>query len=143
VIGRLAVIVLILLFLISVSSNYGQALQKVSTTSATIGTARQTELSISVVNNPIDRGDRQTIIVDVFDSQSKHGLAGVIIDGTVTYTSGLPLYEFKGKTGEAGHFSYSWTIDKDIEPGIFIVAISATSEQYSLRMVKSTTFEAM
>jgi hypothetical protein len=61
----------------------------------------------------------------------------------VTYTSGLPLYEFKGKTGEAGHFSYSWTIDKDIEPGIFIVVISATSEQYSLRMVESTTFEAM
>jgi hypothetical protein len=143
VIGRLAVIVLILLFLISVSSNYGQALQKGPTASATIGTARQTEVSIAVVNNPIDRGDRQTIIVDVFDLQSKHGLVGVIIDGTVTYTSGLPLYEFKGKAGEAGHFSYSWTIDKDIEPGIFIVVISATSEQYSLRRVESTTFEAM
>jgi hypothetical protein len=78
VIGRLAVIVLILLFLISVSSNYGQALQKGPTASATIGTARQTEVSIAVVNNPIDRGHRQTIIVDVFDLQSKHGLVGVI-----------------------------------------------------------------
>ncbi len=100
------VIALILLFLISVLSNvHEQAFQKRPTASATIGTALQTEVSISVVNSPIDRGDRQTIIVDVFDSQSKHGLAGVIIDGTMTYTSGLPLYEFKGKTGEAGHFS--------------------------------------
>ena len=39
--------------------------------------------------------------------------------------------------------SYSWTIDKDAKPGIFISVVSATSEQYSLRMVDSTTFEVI
>jgi hypothetical protein len=119
------------------------AFQKRSNTLATIGTPRQDEISISVVNNPIDRGDRQTVTVDILDSQSKQGIAAVNINGVVTYASRLPIYEFKGKTDDSGHFSYSWTIDKDAEPGIFIVVVFATSEQYSLRLVKSTTFEVM
>ena len=40
-------------------------------------------------------------------------------------------------------FSYSWSIDKDAEPGIFIAVVSATSERYSFRMVDSTTFEVV
>ena len=142
-IGRLAVIVLVLLLLISVSSNYEQALQKGHNTLATIETPRQGEVSVLAVNDPVNRGNRQTIIVDVIDSESKQGIAGVIIDGTVTYTSGLPFYEFIGKTDDSGHFSYSWTIDKEAEPGIFISVVSATSERYSLRMVGSTTFEVL
>jgi hypothetical protein len=61
----------------------------------------------------------------------------------VTYASGLPIYEFNGKTNGAGHFSYSWIIDEDAEPGTFIAVVSAISEQYSIRIVESTTFEAV
>ena len=101
----------------------------------------QLELSLSVLTNPIDRGDRQTVMAEVFDSQSKQGIPGVNINGTVTYASLLPIYEFNGKTD--GNGNYSWTIDKNAEPGIFIVVLAATSEQYSLRLVESTLFEAV
>jgi hypothetical protein len=103
----------------------------------------QLELSLSVLTNPIDRGDRQTVMAEVFDSQSKQGIPGVNINGTVTYASLLPIYEFNGKTDGNGNYSYSWTIDKNAEPGIFIVVLAATSEQYSLRLVESTLFEAV
>ena len=102
----------------------------------------QPMLSLSAVNNPINRGDRQTVMAEVFDPQSKQGIPGVNIKGTVTYASRLPIYEFSGKTDGDGDFSYSWTIDKNTEPGIFIVVAAATSEQYSLRLVESTLFEA-
>lgn len=98
-------------------------------------------LSLLVTNNPIDRGNRQTVTAEVFDSQSKQGIPGVNIKGTVTYASLLPIYEFNGKTDGNGIFSYSWTIDRDVEPGTFIVVVAATSEQYSLRLMESTMFE--
>ena len=101
----------------------------------------QPELSLSVTNNPMERGDRQTVIAQVLDSQSKQGIPGVNMKGTVTYASLLPIYEFNGKSDGNGNFSYSWTIDKDVEPGTFIVVVSASSEQYSLRIVESTLFE--
>jgi hypothetical protein len=103
----------------------------------------KTEVTVLSLNDPIQRGNRQTLSVSVFESQSKQGIAGITINGVVTYASGLPIYEFNGKTNEAGHFSYSWTIDEDAEPGTFIAAVSATSEQYSIRIVESTTFEVV
>jgi hypothetical protein len=101
----------------------------------------KTEVTVLTLNNPIQRGDRQTLSVNVIDSQSKQGIAGITINGVVTYPSGLPIYEFNGKRNGAGHFSYSLTIDEDAEPGIFLAVVSATSEQYSIRTVESTTFE--
>jgi hypothetical protein len=103
----------------------------------------KTEVTVLSLNDPIQRGNRQTLSVSVFESQSKQGIAGITINGVVTYASGLPIYEYNGKTNEAGHFSYSWTIDEDAEPGTFIAAVSATSEQYSIRIVESTTFEVV
>jgi hypothetical protein len=143
VLARPAFIVIFLVLSISVLSTYEQAFQKMSNALATIGTPRQGELSVFAVNDPVDRGNRQTIIVDVIDSESKQGIAGVNINVAVTYASRLPIYEYNGKTDDSGHFSYSWPIDKDAEPGIFIAVVSATSEQYSLRMVDSTTFEVV
>ena len=103
----------------------------------------KTEVTVLSLNDPIQRGNRQTLSVSVFESQSKQGIAGITINGVVTYASGLPIYEFNGKTNEAGHFSSYWTIDEDAEPGTFIAAVSATSEQYSIRIVESTTFEVV
>ncbi|HEU4447704.1 MAG TPA: hypothetical protein VFR94_23725 [Nitrososphaeraceae archaeon] len=93
-------------------------------------------LSLSVTNNPMDRGNRQTVMAEVIDSQSRQGIAGVNIKGTVTYASFLPIYEFNGRTDGSGNFSYPWTIGRDVEPGTFIVVVAATSEQYSLRLVE-------
>jgi hypothetical protein len=100
-------------------------------------------LSFTVAYNPIERGNEQTVTAEVFDPQSKQGISGVNIKGTVTYASLLPIYEFNGKTDGNGNFSYSWTIDRNAEPGTFIVVVAATSEQHSLRLVEATSFEAV
>ena len=98
-------------------------------------------LSLSVTHNPLDRGNRQTVMAEVIDSQSGQVIAGVNIKGTVTYASFLPIYEFNGRTDGSRNFSYSWTIDRDVEPGTFVVVVTATSEQYTLLLVESTKFE--
>ena len=100
-------------------------------------------LSLSVTNNPIERGNEQTVTAEVFDPQSKQGISGVNIKGTVTYASLLPICEFNGKTDGNGNFSYSWTIDRNAEPGTFIVVVAATSEQHSLRLVETASFGAV
>jgi hypothetical protein len=109
--------------------------------SNTPGMTQPALLSLLVAINPIDRGNRQIVMTEVIDSQSKQGIPGVNIKGTVTYASLPPIYEFNGKTDGNGNFSYSWTIDRDAEPGTFIVVVAATSEQYTLRLVESTMFE--
>jgi phosphatidate phosphatase APP1 len=105
----------------------------------------QPEFSILVSSNPIARGNTQTVVLDVFDLQSGQGIPGVTVDGTVTYAPGLPvnIRSFTGKTDNAGYFYYSWTIEHETQPGIFTVAVSATSEQYFFRIVRSTMFEVM
>jgi hypothetical protein len=118
-------------------SGYGSLLEEPITPEMT----QPALLSLWVTNNPMDRGNRQTVMAEVIDSQSRQGIAGVNIKGTVTYASFLPIYEFNGRTDRSGNFSYSWTIDRDVEPGTFIVVVAATSEQYSLRLVESTMFE--
>jgi uncharacterized lipoprotein YmbA len=115
---------------------------QISNTAQIAQSPLQPELSLSVINDPIDRGNRQTVMAEVIDLQSRQGIAGVNIKGTVTYASQLPIYEFNGKTDGNGNFSYSWTIGRDVEPGTFIVVVAATSEEYSLRLVESTSFEA-
>jgi hypothetical protein len=109
VLARPAFIVVFLFFSISVLSTYEQAhyvFQERFNALATIGTARQSELSVLAVNDPVSRGNRQTIIVGVIDSESKQGIAGVNIKVAVTYASRLPIYEFNGKTDDSGLFLF-------------------------------------
>ena len=98
-----------------------------------------------VRSNPIIRGDTQTVILNVFHEESGQGISGVAVDGTVTYVPGLPvdIRGFTGQTDNAGYFIYSWTIEPHTNPGIFIVTVSANSEQYSFRLVRSTMFEVV
>jgi phosphatidate phosphatase APP1 len=129
----------------SISQNTYSTLENIPNTFQRIQTISQPEFSILVSNNPIARGYTQTIVLNVFDLQSGQGIPGVTVDGTVTYAPGLPvnIRSFTGKTDNAGYFYYSWTIEHETQPGIFTVAVSATSEQYFFRIVRSTMFEVM
>ena len=129
----------------SISQNTYSTLENIPNTFQRIQTISQPEFSILVSNNPIARGYTQTIVLNVFDLQSGQGIPGVAVEGTVTYAPGLPvnIRSFTGKTDNAGYFYYSWTIEHDTQPGIFTVAVSASSEQYFFRIVRSTMFEVM
>jgi hypothetical protein len=101
----------------------------------------QPEAYIWVNSNPVPVGNIQTITFGVFDLQSGQGIPGVTVDGTITYAPGVPvnMRSFTGNTDNAGYFYYSWVVDP--QPGFFIVTVAAVSEQYSIRLVKSTMFE--
>jgi hypothetical protein len=83
-----------------IKSAYGTPLEEPNTPEMT----QPALLSLSVANNPIDRGNRQTVTAEVFDLQSKQGIPGVNIKGTVTYASLLPIYEFNRSTDGNGNF---------------------------------------
>jgi hypothetical protein len=106
----------------------------------TIGTSPQMEVSILVGTSPTTPGSRQTITIDLFDSQSKQGVPGAIIDGTVTYAMQYAI-KFYGETDSAGHLSHSWTIDRDTLPGTSTVKVTATSTNYMFPVTNSTNFE--
>lgn len=148
-VARLLVLVILSLFSVSVLSIVSESayptLENIPNTFERTQAILQPEFSILVSSNPIARGNTQTVVLDVFDLQSGQGIPGVTVDGTVTYAPGLPvnIRGFTGKTDNAGYFYYSWTIEHDTQPGIFTVAASATSEQYFIRMVRSTVFEVM
>lgn len=94
------------------------------------GTATETsnlELFIDVYNDPIIRGNEQTITVNVIDKHSKEKLSGIEISGLIKYATKTTTKSFSGITDDNGKFSYSWKIAGNSKPGLFEVMIKAKS----------------
>ncbi len=93
------------------------------------GTTTETsdlELFIDVNDDPIIRGNEQTITVSVIDKHSKEELSGIEINGLVKYAS-KTTKSFSGITDDNGKFSYSWKIAGNSKPGLFEVMIKSKS----------------
>jgi hypothetical protein len=94
------------------------------------GTTTETsdlELFIDINNDPIIRGNEQTITVSVIDKHSKEELSGIEINGLVKYASKTTTKSFSGITDDNGKFSYSWKIAGNSKPGLFEVMIKSKS----------------
>lgn len=92
------------------------------------GTTTETsnlELFIDINNDPIIRGNEQTITVSVIDNLSKEELSGIEINGLVKYASKTTTKSFSGITDNNGKFFYSWKIAGNSKPGLFEVIIKA------------------
>ena len=85
------------------------------------------ELFIDVNNDPIIRGNEQTITVNVIDKHSKEKLSGIEISGLIKYATKTTTKSFSGITDDSGKFSYSWKIAGNSKPGLFEVMIKAKS----------------
>ena len=85
------------------------------------------ELFIDVNNDPIIRGNEQTITVNVIDKHSKEKLSGIEISGLIKYATKTTTKSFSGITDDNGKFSYSWKIAGNSKPGLFEVMIKAKS----------------
>lgn len=85
------------------------------------------ELFININNDPVSRGNEQTITVNVIDKHSKEELSGIEINGLVKYASKTTTKSFSGITDDNGKFSYSWKIAGNSKPGLFEVMIKAKS----------------
>jgi hypothetical protein len=94
------------------------------------GTTTETtnlELFIDINNDPIIRGNEQTITVNVIDKHSKEELSGIEINGLVKYATKTTTKSFSGITDDNGKFSYSWKIAGNSKPRLFEVMIKAKS----------------
>jgi len=95
-------------------------------------------LAISVANNPIVRGNEQTITLKV--TGGGNAIEGASISCTVTYASGTTTKDCGGTTNINGEHSYIWRIGSNSSPGTFSVTATASKSGYDSGSA-STSFQ--
>ena len=88
-------------------------------------------LLVSIVpqNDPVSRGDSQTVTITVTDSASA-AVANAVIDGTLIYPGDNFEKEFSGTTDSLGEFVYSWTIGENGDAGPLSVQVEVSSQEH-------------
>ena len=88
-------------------------------------------LLVSIVpqNDPVSRGDSQTITITVTDSASA-AVANAEIDGNLIYPGDNFEKEFSGITDSQGEFVYTWTIGENGDAGPLSVQVEVSSQEH-------------
>jgi hypothetical protein len=88
-------------------------------------------LLVSIVpqNDPVSRGDSQTVTITVTDSASA-AVANAVIDGNLIYPGDNFEKEFSGTTDSLGEFVYSWTIGENGDAGPLTVQVEVSSQEH-------------
>jgi hypothetical protein len=88
-------------------------------------------LLVSIVpqNDPVSRGDSQTVTITVTDSASA-AVANAEIDGNLIYPGDNFEKEFSGTTDSQGEFVYSWTIGENGDAGPLTVQVEVSSQEH-------------
>jgi len=88
-------------------------------------------LLVSIVpqNDPVSRGDSQTVTITVTDSDSA-AVANAVIDGNLIYPGDNFEKEFSGTTDSLGEFVYSWTIGENGDAGPLSVQVEVSSQEH-------------
>jgi hypothetical protein len=88
-------------------------------------------LLVSIVpqNDPISRGDSQTVTITVTDSASA-AVANAEIDGNLIYPGDNFEKEFTGTTDSQGEFVYSWIIGENGDAGPLSVQVEVSSQEH-------------
>jgi hypothetical protein len=88
-------------------------------------------VSITVGNNPISAGDKQSLTVSVSDAKTNDKVVGAKILGQVTKSSGLGSKGFVLHSDYSGQASYSWKIKQTaVAPDIYKVATTVAAPGY-------------
>ena len=93
---------------------------------------------IQVDKDPINLGEKQTIIINALDKKSNRIVGNGIIHGMIIYDNGY-IKKFSDNDGKA---SYSWNIDSKTNPGIFKVSAEISANGYD-SISDSQTFEVI
>jgi len=83
-------------------------------------------VSIVPVNDPVARGNPQTVAISVTDQNSRP-VANAQIRGILSYPGDNFEREFGGITHIQGKFVYSWTIGKKGDVGALTVQVEVSS----------------
>lgn len=84
-------------------------------------------VSIVPLNDPVSRGDTQSVTITVTDSSS-NAVADAEIDGNLIYPGDNFEKEFSGITDSQGEFVYSWTIGENGDAGPLSVEAEASDQ---------------
>jgi hypothetical protein len=89
------------------------------------------ELIVSIVplNDPVSRGDSQSVTITVTDTASA-AVANAEIDGNLIYPGDNFEKEFSGITDSQGEFVYSWTIGENGDAGSLLVQVEVSSQEH-------------
>jgi hypothetical protein len=87
-----------------------------SVTDNTDGDENALLVSIVPLNDPVSRGDTQSVTITVTDSTS-NAVANAEIEGNLIYPGDNFEKEFNGITDSQGEFVYSWTIGENGDAG--------------------------
>ena len=86
-------------------------------------------VSIVPLNDPVSRGDTQSVTITVTDSTS-NAIANAEIDGNLIYPGDNFEKEFNGITDSRGEFVYSWTIGENGDAGPLSVQVEVSDKDH-------------
>ena len=102
------------------------------------GKLRDLLISITIAENPIIRGNVQTITVTVSDAESNEKIQGAKVNGKVQYVT-THTETFSCITDASGKCSHSWQISGNAKPGTFTISVEVSASGYKPAS-KTTTF---
>ena len=84
-------------------------------------------INVNVAQDPIVRGNEQTITVTVSDSDSGDKISGANVKGDVKYVTGHREI-LSGTSNQDGIFRHSWRISGNANIGTFVVHVDVTAD---------------
>ena len=94
-------------------------------------------VSIVPLNDPVSRGDTQSVTITVTDSSSE-AVANADIDGNLIYPGDNFEKDFSGITDSQGEFVYSWTIGENGDAGPLSVQVEVSYQVHPPASAKSS-----
>jgi hypothetical protein len=99
------------------------------------------DIDLRFEQDPIARGNVQTITVQVFDEPTEYVIEDAFVEVQVNYASGQTV-NFSGHTDSNGVVTFSWRISENADPGMFEVLIDASADKYESESY-SSSFEVV
>jgi hypothetical protein len=94
-------------------------------------------VSIIPLNDPVSRGDTQSVTITVTDSTSD-AVANAEIDGNLIYPGDNFEKDFNGITDSRGEFVYSWTIGENGDAGPLSVQVEVSDQVHPPALATSS-----
>ena len=94
-------------------------------------------VSIVPLNDPVSRGDSQSVTITVTDSASIP-VANAEIDGILIYPGDNFEKEFSGITDSKGEFVHSWTIGENGDAGPLSIQVEVSSQEHQPSSAKGS-----
>ncbi|CAN5838564.1 hypothetical protein BH23THE1_BH23THE1_30590 [soil metagenome] len=126
----------------SPSSNSGSGSGSTNNDVSSTSDNRDLDIEVDIEENPLVRGNDQTIDATVSDSDTGEVIEGAEVETRVLYASKATVEVHNDQTDNEGEYSYTWEVGPNSDPGNFEVTITADAEGYN-QETEEANFEAI